>query len=134
MTKGTTYDTTLFYDVVLLDLLANVGARTRRRTLKGISVHLDQARPHDSRKSNECPTEFHALRVPHPAYSPDRAPSHFFPFGTVKTELQAYEIHSRGDLILAITAICHEKSKEILNSVYISWIKRLKWVIQNEGK
>jgi hypothetical protein len=58
----------------------------------------------------------------------------FFFFGTVKTELQNYEIHSRQDLILAIRAIFDEISKDTLNSVYISWIKRLKWVNKNDGK
>jgi hypothetical protein len=88
--------------------------------LKGILVHLDNARPHNSRKSNECLTEFHARGVLHPAYNPDRAPSDFFLFGTVKIELQNYEIHSREDLILAIRAIFDEIPKETLNSVYVS--------------
>jgi hypothetical protein len=72
--------------------------------------------------------------VPHPAYSPDLAPSDFFLFGTLKTELQNYEIHNREHLILAIRAIFDEIPKETLNSVYASWIKRLKWVIKHEGK
>jgi hypothetical protein len=97
-------------------------------------VHLDNAQLHNSRKSNECLTEFHARRVPHQAYNPDRAPSDFFLFGTVKTELQNYEIHSKEDLILTIMAICDGISKETLNFVYVSWIKSLKWVIKNEEK
>jgi hypothetical protein len=96
-------------------------------------MHLDNALPHNSRKSNECLTEFHVRRVPHPVYSPDLAPSDFFLFGTVKAELQNYEIHSREDLIMAIRAIFDQISKEMLISVYISWIERLKWVIKNGG-
>jgi hypothetical protein len=72
--------------------------------------------------------------VPHPAYSRDRAPSDFFLFGALKTKLQNYEIYSREDLILAIRAIFDEIPKETLNSVYVSWIKRLRQVIKNEGK
>jgi histone-lysine N-methyltransferase SETMAR len=83
-------------------------------------MHLDNARRHNSKKSNECLAEFRARRVPHPAYSPDLAPSDFFLFGTVETELQNYEIHSREDLILAIRAIFDQISKEILISVYVS--------------
>jgi hypothetical protein len=77
-------------------------------------MHLDNARPHNFRKSNKCLTEFRALRVPHPAYSPDRAISYFLLFGTVKAELQNYEIHSREDLILAISVIFDRISKETL--------------------
>jgi hypothetical protein len=62
--------------------------------------------------------------VPHQAYNPDRSPSDFFLFGTVKRELQNDENHSREDLILAIKAIFDELSKEALNSFCVSWIKR----------
>jgi hypothetical protein len=84
ISKETTYNTTFFCDAVFLDLLENMCAGSRERTLKGVIMHLDNARPHNSRKSNECLTEFRARRVPHPAYSPDPALSDFFLFGTVK--------------------------------------------------
>jgi hypothetical protein len=89
-------------------------------------MHLQNARPHNSKKSNECLTEFRARRVPHPVYSPDLAPSDFFLFGTVKAELQNYEIHSREDLILAIRTVFGQIFKETLISVYVSWMKRFK--------
>jgi hypothetical protein len=97
-------------------------------------MHLANTRPHNSRKSNECLTEFRARRVPHPAYIPDLAPSDFFLFGTVKAELQNYKIQSREDLILARRAIFDQRSKETLISIYVSWIERLKWVTQNGKK
>jgi hypothetical protein len=124
--KGTIYNSTFFYDVVVPDLLENVDAHSRRLTLKGILVHLDNIRPHSSKKYKKCLTEFRACRVPHPAYSPDLTPNDFFLFGTVKTELQNYEIHNRQDLILAIRAIFDEIPKDTLNFVYVSWIKSLK--------
>jgi hypothetical protein len=132
--KWITYNTTFFYDVVFPDLLDNMCAGGRRRTLKGVIMHLDNACPRNSRKSNECLTEFRARRVSHPAYSPYSAPSYFFLFGTVKRELRNYEIHRREDLILAIRAIFDERPKETLNYLYVSWIKRLKGVVKNERK
>jgi hypothetical protein len=72
--------------------------------------------------------------VPHPAYSPDLAPSDFFLFGTVKTQLQNDKIQSRKDLILTIRAIFDEIPKDPLNYVYVSWITRLKWVMKNKRK
>jgi hypothetical protein len=100
--KGTTYNSTFFCNVVVPDLLENLCAHSRKQTLKRVLVDVDNARHHNSKKSHEFLTEFRARRVPHPAYIPDHAPSDFFLFGTVKTELQNYEIHSRQDLILAI--------------------------------
>jgi hypothetical protein len=128
------YNTTFFCYVDIPGLLENICAGSRILTPKGVIMHLDNGRPHNSRKSNECLTEFRARRVPHPAYSPDFAPNDFFLFGTMKAGLQNYEIHSREDLILAISAIFDQISKETLISVYISWIERLKWVIKNGEK
>jgi hypothetical protein len=71
--------------------------------------------------------------VPHPAYNPHPAPIDFLLFATVKTELQGYEIHGRKDLILAKRTIFHEIPKETLNSVYISWITKLKWLFGMRG-
>jgi hypothetical protein len=102
--------------------------------VKGISVHLGHARLHKSREFNENFTEFHARRVPHPAHSPDRAPGDFFLLGTANTKLQNYEMRSKEDLILGMRAIFDEMPKATLNSVYISWITKLKWVITNGAK
>jgi hypothetical protein len=49
--------------------------------------------------------------VPYTGYSTDYAPSDFFLFGTVKTELQNYEIHNMDDLILARRTIFDEIPK-----------------------
>jgi hypothetical protein len=86
--KATTYNTTFFWNVVIPDLLEIICAESRRRMLKGVIMHLDNASPDNSRKSHEYLTEFRARRVPHPAYSPDLAPSDFFLFGKVKAELK----------------------------------------------
>jgi hypothetical protein len=132
--KGTTHNRTFFCDVVVPDLHEHVHAHSRRLILKRVLMHLDNARLHNSKKYNECHTEFRARRVPHPAYSSDNTPSDFFLFWSVKIGLRNYKIHNRQDLILAIRAIFDEIPKDILNSVYVSWIKRLKWVIKNKEK
>jgi hypothetical protein len=108
MLKWTAYNTTFFCDAFVPGLCRNIWARSKKLALKGILVHLDNTRPQNSRTSTECLTQFHARRVPYPAYSPDRAPSDFFLFGTTKTELQNS---------LAMSAIFEEMPKETLNSV-----------------
>jgi hypothetical protein len=86
--KGIIYNIAFFCDVVIPDLLEKACAGSRRWTLKGIVMHFDGARPHNSKKSNECLTEFRARRVSHAVYSANFTPSCFFLFGTVKAELQ----------------------------------------------
>jgi hypothetical protein len=56
MPKGNTYNSTFFCDVVVPDLLENVYAHSRRQTLKGVLVHVDNARPHNLKKSDKCLT------------------------------------------------------------------------------
>jgi hypothetical protein len=114
--KETIYNTTFFCDVIVSDLLENVFAYSRKRTLKGALVHVDNTHPHNSKKSNEYLTEFRARRVLHLADSQKFAPSNFF-FGNVKKESQNHDIHTRHDLILAIRAIFDEIPKDRLNSV-----------------
>jgi hypothetical protein len=132
--KGMTYNSTFFCQSVVIDLIRNLGAHSRRRTLKGLFVHLDNARPHNSRESCECLKDFRATRIPQPAYSPDLAPSDFFLFGYLKLKLQGRTVQSRQGLILAIREVMGEISREKLISVYANWQHRLRWVIENGGE
>jgi hypothetical protein len=94
---------------------------------------LDDAHPHNSRKSAECLEQFHACTVPHPIYGLDLAPSDFFLFGYVKSKFPDLVMRSREDLIYEIRRISEEMPKVTLISVYSLWIERLKWVIRNGG-
>jgi hypothetical protein len=87
-------------------------------------VPLDNARPHNSRKSTECLEQFRARRIAHPDYSPDLALSNFF-FGYVKSKLPGLAIGSREDLIYEIWRIFEEIPKVTFISLYASWIKGL---------
>jgi hypothetical protein len=113
--KWTICNSIFFRYVIVPDLLENVRAYSWRRALKRVCVHANNGCPHNSKKYNEHLTEFRTSRVPHPADSPDHAPSDFFLFGTVKTELSNYEIHSRQDPNSAIRAIFDEVPKDALN-------------------
>jgi hypothetical protein len=93
--------------------------------LKGILVHLNNPDPHNSRQSCKYLEGFHARRVPHPTYNPDRAPSDFFLFGHLKTKLVGLVIPGRKALISTIRQIFSEIPREKLISVCLSW-KRFK--------
>jgi hypothetical protein len=64
-------------------------------------------------------------RIPHPACSPDFAPSDFFPFGYIKRRLGEYNILDRQSLKSAITHIFDEIGQETLMTVFETWINRL---------
>jgi hypothetical protein len=65
-------------------------------------MHFDNAHPHNSPRSPECLQELYVPRVPHRAYRLERAPSHFFLFGDVKSKLPALANRSREALICEI--------------------------------
>jgi histone-lysine N-methyltransferase SETMAR len=62
------------------------GQRKRR-----VYLHMDNARPHNSRKSLQCVADDKFKKIPHPPYSPDIAPRAFSLFDTVKQRLQTWE-------------------------------------------
>jgi hypothetical protein len=102
------------------DLVESIDADSRRKILKSIMTHLDDAHPHNSRKLTECLGQFRARTVSHLAYSLYLAPCDFFLFGSVKSKLPGLAIRSREDLICEIWGIFEEILKVIFISVYAS--------------
>jgi transposase len=131
---GTTYNTSYFCGTVMPDLVKNLCTQRRRKTLKGIFIHLDNARPHNSNDSNRVLEATKARRVRHPPYSPDIAPSDFFLFGALKGKLSGLAFTSDDELLSAITEKFAEFSEEDLTRVYDHWRERLQWVIKHEGE
>jgi hypothetical protein len=81
---GMKHNSSFFCDVVMPGLIQNMTFSSRRRTLKLFFIHLDNARPHNSKQSQECIQASKAKRLPHPVYGPGLAPSDFFLFGYLK--------------------------------------------------
>jgi histone-lysine N-methyltransferase SETMAR len=132
--KGESYNSVFFCNAVVPSLVANICSDQRRRSLKGFYVHLDNARPHNSHQSNDCLQSTKAQRMPQPAYSPDLAPSDFFLFGFLKQQLQGVHLADREALKSAICQIFSRIDRKLLISVFVDWMQRLKWVIENEGE
>jgi hypothetical protein len=105
------------------DLVKNSYAHNRKKILKGIFVHLDNACPHNSRQSCKCLKGFSAYRIPYPAYSLDLAPNDFFLSGYLKTKLAELVMRSREELISITRQIFDEIPREKFVSVDLSWKK-----------
>jgi hypothetical protein len=82
--KGESYDSAFFCDVVVPSLTDDILSRSRRKSFKGLDVHLDNARPDNSRQSIDCLQFTKARRMAQPAHSSDLAPRDFFLFGDLK--------------------------------------------------
>jgi hypothetical protein len=84
---GMKYNTTFFIESVAPDLVEDVYQESRQKTLRGITVHLDNARLHNSRQSEAALLATKSRRIPSRAYSPDLSPSDFFLFGLLKERI-----------------------------------------------
>jgi hypothetical protein len=61
VSKGEKYNITFFVESVVPDLVEHVCQESRRKSLRNIVVHLDNARPHNSRKSEAALTATKAV-------------------------------------------------------------------------
>jgi hypothetical protein len=128
------YNTTFFVESVVPDLVEYIYQESRRKTLRGIMVHLDNARPHNSIKTETALTATKARRIPVPVYSPDLSLSNFFIFGIVKERRSGTSCNSPDKLISAISEPIASLPKDQRVSVYKTWMKRLKGVIKHRGE
>jgi transposase len=131
--KGINYNTTFFVESVVRDLVEHGCQESRWKMLRGIIVHLDNARPHNSRKSEAVRAATKARRIPAPAYSPNLSPSDFFLFEILKERISGTSYSSPDELISAISELIALLPKDQPASVDTNWMKRLNWVIKHWG-
>jgi transposase len=90
---GMKSNNSFFCDVVMAGLIQNMISSGRRKTFNLFFIHLDTARPHNSKQSQECIQASKAKPLPHSVDSPDLAPSDFFLFGYLTEKLTAFHLH-----------------------------------------
>jgi hypothetical protein len=122
---GARYNSVLVVDE-LFPGLEEVALKHRpKRGLKSYSLHWDNARPHKSvMTKDEAERRFSKL-LPHPAYSPELAPSDFFLFGYLKDKLRGKQIFDRDGLEIEIELAFKTIKKETKKQVFDEWLKRL---------
>jgi len=104
-----------------------------RKTSRYMWLHLDNCRVHNSKTTDQKLPSIYMKRAPHPAYSPDLAPSDFFLFGFIKGQLRGQLFRSREELEEKITEILNSISLEMIHSFFEEWIHRCSWVFEHNG-
>ena len=94
-----------------------------------IPLHCDNARPHLVNFS-----DLGYVRVPHPAYSPDLAPSDFFLFGVLKQKLAGTVFSTIDQMKLATMQVLANIPVQHLENAYQGWVRRLRVCIASGGK
>jgi hypothetical protein len=72
-------------------------------------------------------------RAPHPAFSPDLAPSDFYLFGKIKTRLMGFEFESEQSLLDGVLGVINTISREELEGVFEDWLSRVDQCVQRDG-
>jgi hypothetical protein len=131
---GMRYDAEFFYASVLPDIERNLYDGKPGKTLRGVYLHLETAPAHNAKPSRQEITRTKAIKVVHPAYFRDAAPSDFFLFGCLNGEMAGFITTSPADIFSEIRRIFQEISKETLVAVYDKWITPVEWTTEQKGK
>jgi hypothetical protein len=111
-------DAEFFYASVLSDIERNLCDGKCRKMPRGIYLHLDNAPAHNAKWSRQDIARIKAIRILHPAHSPDAALSDFFWVGCLKGEMAGVTANSSADILSEIRRISQEISQETLVAVY----------------
>jgi hypothetical protein len=103
-------DEEVFPVSVLSDIERNLCDGKRRKTLRGIYIHLDNALAHNVKRSQQEISRTQATSVVHPVYFPDAALSDFFLFAYLKDEMAGVTANSPADILSDIHRIFQEIS------------------------
>jgi len=94
--------------------------KTKRPNLKDsqIKFHQDNARPHTAQKTREKIARYGWTLMPHPAYSPDLAPSDFYLFGRLKNFLRGRTFESDEILLQEVRGWFKEKDTAFYQTAF----------------
>ena len=105
-----------YYAEELEQLRDELKARRRGKLSKGILFLQDNASAHTSRVAVAAAGRCGFQLLPHPAYSPDLAPSDFFLFPAMKESLRGRHFGSNDEVIAAVDEFLEDKDEAFYRS------------------
>ena len=127
------WDGDYFADTVVSEIAASELYQKARKQKQRYVLHMDNAPPHRARIVKEELKAAGITLAPHPAYSPDLAPSDFFLFGYLKERARGIEFEDSGAICEWIREQFDEMRPEMLRSVFKEWQRRLRECIAKHG-
>jgi histone-lysine N-methyltransferase SETMAR len=124
MTEQHSYNTQYFLSHILETLLLAVFPDGHKPHSCRLSLHLGNCRVHRSKASAYLFAENPIIRVPHPLYSPELAPSDFWLFGHMNVALGGQRFPGPEDLLVGIHEFLSEVQRSELELVFHHWIER----------
>jgi transposase len=100
---------------------------------KKLILHVDNCSIHKSREAEKFMANHRMIRMPHPPYSPEMAPSDFYLFGAVKNRLNNIELPDREEFFEKLHEILMSISHDELNRAFNKWIDVVRQVSEGTG-
>lgn len=115
-----------------LDNLKNV-LHAKRPELRKVRLLHDNAKPHTAKITRQKLEEFGWEVLPHPAYSPDLAPSDYHLFRSLQNHLSKKRYSDNDQLNHDLENFFESKSKKFYADCFVNLPKRWECVIDNDG-
>jgi histone-lysine N-methyltransferase SETMAR len=127
------FNAAYFCENILKEINQNRPAATADDGRRNIVLHSDNATSQTAGEALGFLKSHRVKTAPHPAFSPDLAPSDFYLFGKIKTALMGFEFESEQELLDGVLGIVNTISREELECVFEEWLSRLDECVQREG-
>ena len=117
-----------------ISTLRTLKARLRRvRNGRDSILEHDNACPHTSRQTQDALAQLKLPALPHPAYSPDLAPSDYFLFLQLKKHLKGNHYDSDEEVVAAVRQRCREQSPEFFADGIRQQVRRWQLCVDRDG-
>ena len=117
-----------------ISTLRAVKLRLRRiRRDKDSILQHDNARPHTSRQTQVALRQLELTTLPHPAYSPDLAPSDYYLFPQLKKYLKGHHYDNDEEVIADVRRWCREQPSEFFADGVSQLVKRWRRCVDRDG-
>ena len=125
--------TGVYYANLLDQLRTSILEKRRGKRSEGILLQQDNVRVHTCKVAMDAVEQNGYKLIPHPAYSPDLAPSDFFLFPNLKKDIRGLHFRSDEEVVMAVEEWVNGKDPDIFSSGLIALEHRWSKCITLEG-
>ena len=125
--------TVVYYENLLDQLRTAIREKRRGKLSKGVLLQQDNARVHTCKVVMDAVERNGYELIPHPAYSPDLAPSDFFLFPNLKKDIRGLHFRSDEEFVTAVEEWVNGKDPDFFSSGLMALEHRWSKCITLEG-
>ena len=122
-----------FINNILKPMMKTEAYKDAKRENRKLTLHMDNARVHTASIVRQFMQQNGFAVAPHPAYSPDLAPSDFYLFGALKSRITGRVFASSDEIIEWITREFQRISPDELERAFQEWKQRLARCSKSDG-